>query len=886
MTVLPTFDAIHDRLAAQSTSFTESEALAALWEQGEDGWLREDSRFRPTPWGRWILSDRYLINDLLVRALREGSSELLLTQQLAELSELVGCPTAACPGDPRLRLDGDRVRLAPSELTAEPLLEEAPPLQQFTTHLPVLSLKAAAASEPAGEWGPGAEAEEVSPLGWLRVEGLGRLLNRRMFVAQVTGHSMDDGRTGLRDRAWAVFEFSFFEGVAYDFGAALPIVLVRGEFDDPDTGSYAVKRWDRSDPEIRLISANADKNRFPDIVVSREEADHLRIVATFARALKPSDFARRPRPQRKPGRRVLDGEAGLAEVSCRLDRRMASFFDGAPPETGDEEEQPSTGWRCRLVCLDAESGGPHLEIGPLEGLPPFVKKLRAVGTDWDGVVLAPNARRRPARVAVRPASGPWSWSAVGFEDDAEDLGMARLEHLALPTDGATLFRVDASGVGQLVQGHALSPGQRYRLLMPPASGPSDGEDAPGVPLQDGWRLWDLELESTVPAVLLERLQALGLSVGEPHPRLEWALVPPASWRTTSRGEPFPSFAPACPIAIQAAGLPGPDESPAVLFLRGEEETIRLVLPETTTALLQLDGLPPGRWACALLHPRVEIPPCTLLFEVAEGATKTVSSSWRVLLGETALDSTDHGELDLSDESTAAALLAVEMPPGWPLSVAWRDLVSTPLASLHADEAGDLDLSLALPQIEERVRRQRVGDVILDAAELGQVTIRHRRHSKPQDLRKRLTDLVTSRAATVASKPGTWLILLEPWFKPICGLLGYQIDPLPEDSLPAAEPGLSAWRLVVDERIAGQIKRSSARVLVLTTDLGEALAQQAAWLDAACDVAGVREAIVSDGLQWTLRRKGNPYKRTVWLLTEVVEAPLSLELMLAELAEGM
>ena len=49
------------------------------------------------------------------------------------------------------------------------------------------------------------------------------------------------------------------------------------------------------------------------------------------------------------------------------------------------------------------------EVGPLDGLPTFVKKLRVVGTEWDAFVLAANAKTRPTRASVHPGTGPWRW---------------------------------------------------------------------------------------------------------------------------------------------------------------------------------------------------------------------------------------------------------------------------------------------------------------------------------------------------------------------------------------------------------------------------------------------------------------------------------------------
>jgi hypothetical protein len=866
-------------------TFTEAEALAGLWAHGEDAWLREDERFRPGPWGRWLPSDRYLINDLLVRALRhDGIAELVLSEQLETLAGLVGRATVVCPGDPRLRIDGDRVRLAAGELGREPLLEEVGPLLQFRTHLPVLSLKAAAASEPAGEWGPGAEPQEVRALGWLRVETPGRPLNPRMFVAQVQGHSMDDARGGLVDGAWAVFEFSFHQGSLYDPGPGRPVVLVRGEFSDPETGSYAVKRWDRADAEVRLVSANGDKERYPDIVVPAEAADHLRIVATFTLALGPSEFARRPRPDRRPGLRLVEGAEGLAEAGRRLARRLASFFEGAPVEDTDEVEEPppgTTGWRTRLVCLDRAAGGPQLEIGPLEGLPPFVKKLRGVGAGWEGVVLAANARLRPDRLGVAPGAGPWRWEAVGFEDEAE-LGLARLDLEALDGQGPALFRVDAAGFGQLLAGRSLAPGQHYRILLPPACLPAvAGEgDLPGDPLADGWRLLDLDLAAEVDATLAARLTALGLSLGEVQPRLEWALISPTTWRSTTRGEPYAVFGPGTAPTIQVRGLPGADEAPALLFLRGPDGSIeRLTLPAASEALVHLGELRPGRWACAVLHPWVKVRASTLVFEVVAKPGRLPLAAWSVRLGDDDVRGSPH-ERDLEAELCA---LLVEAPPGWPVRVLWRDLDEVPLATLHADAAGLVDLSAILPVLGERIRREPLGDLILDLGELGATEIPHRRSTAAQTLRERLDQHVRSRSAMLTSTPGAWLTLLPRWFTPILELLDYTLGAAAPDALPDALD-LAVWPLWTTERTGTRITRGVSRALILTTDLDRALREHAGAIDRVCTALGVKEALLSDGLRWTSRRRRN-YAGTVWNLVDAVDDAAKFERLLGDLAEG-
>lgn len=868
MTV-PAFDAVLEHLEAAFVSMTELEALGQLWSLGEDGWLREDPRFRPTPWGHWIPSDRYLVNDLLVRALREGPSELSLAGECAMLSKVVGRVAVCCAADPRIRLDGDRVRLAPSELGSEPLLEVAEPIFQYVTHLPVVTLRAAAASEPAGEWGPHAFPQQVEPMGWLRVERLGRPLNPRMFVARVTGHSMDGGTRPIEDGDWVVFEFSFHEGVGFDSGSDFPVVLVRGEFCDPETGTYAVKRWDRYAPEIRLVSANPDKSRFPDIVVPLDEAEHLRVVANFTRVLAPSDFARRPKPLRKPGRRVVEGLAGLDEQSKRLGRRIESFFADRSARDGEGGTRIPDGWRTRLVCLSVADGGLHLEVGPLVGLPAFVKKLRAEAADrTEGILLAANARSRIVSLPMGPGGGPWHWQAIGFEEE-DDLGLDRLAAEACPSDAVSVFRLDANAVGHLQSGRLLALGQAYRLLVPPGLGGAElGEEA-----GDGWRLWTIDL-ATIPSPSLRTgLRDIGLDVGEAWPRMEWALCPPARWKSTSRGEAYPVYDANREIFVHLSGLPGDEDEASLLFLRGPSGVDSLALPPQGEALVSLGTPAVGRWACALVHPRTAVRTTTLLFEVADGPCLHVDAHWSVCAE------------DLADGSPNLSTLEVSAPPGWPVSFSWRALSSEPIETVHPDDERSADLTKVLSVLEDRGRRSRVGDLVVDLADLGREVVPYNLRPTVAQLRVGLTELWTQRQTLVRNQPGAWLTLIPRWFSPVCAHLGYSLGEALESSSANADDGLAAWLLVIEEREAGMIRRSPARVLVLTEDLDATLTVGFDSVDRACGAAGVREAIVSDGIHWTTHRKGNRLRRPGWDLGEALANEL-FEHMLAALAEGL
>jgi hypothetical protein len=100
-------DAVAARLASAGVSEPEAELLCDVWARGEDARLRDDPRFRPTPWGRWVAAGRELVNDRVYARLSAASdSALPLAAALTE------CPAGVfCAADPRLRVAGGVIRL-------------------------------------------------------------------------------------------------------------------------------------------------------------------------------------------------------------------------------------------------------------------------------------------------------------------------------------------------------------------------------------------------------------------------------------------------------------------------------------------------------------------------------------------------------------------------------------------------------------------------------------------------------------------------------------------------------------------------------------------------------------------------------------------------------
>ncbi len=858
------FDALVTQLGASPTTYSERELLEpSHWSLGEDARLREDMRFRETPWGRWMLAADLVANESVYRWLHaEGRGSVALDTALGRATEAFGRRCVFCTNDPRFVLRRNEVHLAASELSRQPVVErEIGELEKYQTHLPLHSLKAAAASEPAGEWGARAHDQVIETLGWVRVSLPGRSLSDRMFIAAVEGHSMDDGKSGLVDGGYAVFEL-WPSGTKQNLS-----VLVRGAFSDPETGSYAVKKYvaDLRDAEgrhhkISLISLNPDKERFPDIELQPKDDYDITVVAKVLLALAPSDYERRPLARRRAGRRNLSGN----EIGLRLARRAVSFFDGAAPDAEDEDTDTpqDMGWKTRLVCMDVDAGGLQLEVGPLNGLPLFVKKLRVAGSGWDAYVLAANAKLRPTRVPVQPASGPWAWEAVGFEDEL-DLGLAQLAQGPLDITGTTVFRIDADGIGQPIKGTSLALGQSYRLLLPPNLAGDVGTEC-----GDGWRVWSLDLAVEISTTTRQILTALGLGVGETCPRLEWALVSASAWRLNGRGVSYPVFEAGSEVLVDVGGISADEGDESVLFLHGPSGTDRITI--TANGLVSLGILQAGRWACALTPSLASVPSASLFFEVAENATEHIDASWS------------------ASAPSGLSSLEATAPPGWPVSLRWRVIASheETLATRHGNDDRSVYLESVIPILQARATRARLADVLVDFRELGSRAIAHDGRAPLKEVREQLTTLWQQRAGLVQSRAGDWLQLMKPWLEPITALFGYGIAML---ELPAAsgEPhDAAAWLLTVDERIGGVITRSPSRVLVLTIDIDATLREHRTWIDSACSAAKVRDAIVTDGVRWTTHRKGSQQlKQQQWAIDHVITHD-SIDEMLGDLAEGL
>lgn len=158
------------------------------------------------------------------------------------------------------------------EQTITPLITEPKENEKYISLLPVYSLRAA-----CGYFGDG---EEVEELGWMQVEGMGRL-NKDMFVVQAVGQSMEPR---IHNGDYCVFE-------KYSGGSRQgKIVLAqhRGYFDEDNAGAYSIKEYsseksynDDGSWQHESITLRPFNPAYEPIRIDAEDAESFAIIGEF-----------------------------------------------------------------------------------------------------------------------------------------------------------------------------------------------------------------------------------------------------------------------------------------------------------------------------------------------------------------------------------------------------------------------------------------------------------------------------------------------------------------------------------------------------------------------------------------------------------------------------
>lgn len=878
------FDPVVRQAHSSRLSFTEEDVLrSSHWALGQDAHLREDYRFRQTPWGRWILAITYLANDALYKeCVQRPQTPLDLNEELVNLDKVFGYSCVFCQGDPRFVLKGSELSLSARELSDQPLIEqEITEIEKYRTHLPLHTLKAVAASEPAGEWGHGAQEQRIETLGWLRVTLEGHKLNDQMFVAQIRGHSMDDGRSGLVNGGYAVFEL-WPQGSRQNLK-----ILLRGAFTDPETGSYTVKKYvadprgpDGRHKEIRLVSLNPDKTRFPDIVLQPEDDESVTVVAKLIQPLQPGDFTRKPKPPTIQGRRDTSSSEGQNKIREKLAQAIDRFFK-APDETAAPQgtkPSPEKGWQSRFVLADIDGGGLLMETTPLCNLPTFVKKITLESGNNTYRLLPSNLRTKTWRFPVQPSLAPYTWSAGEFDDDV-GADLATLNQPGFATDQATPFRIDAAGLGQRLSSQELTPGQSYRLLLPPSlqSLPAPKEGTV-VSLEQGWAYWELTLPYPVLAAQAEELKQRGLKVGTATLTAGWVGAPPQEYRLAHTGERYPCFAPGDRPVIAISDIETVTDDEITLFVSNQQELQILPLPAGDQWLVELTDLAIGQYIAEVVPRKTSYERVRLPFEVATTVIASLPARVIVSLGIESVElagSRVQRTADLSVLGEDALPLRMETPPCWPVQIEWAGATPVTFGTQHADQNGVLDTATICQHTRGHAASVPSGALCFDFGDLGDLKLQHKRQLNEKHLREQLNALVQQRKVSLQAAAGQYQMFVPMWFEPICKLLGYSLAPLPPEELQDAPTGCTARLLLITQQNEqGQFVSLPARILVLTlpdTDIRtDAEHTPRRWADRLCRQHKLKMAYLSDGLNWVCHETRKKHMQPTVKLTDLLK----------------
>ena len=224
-----------------------------------------DLRFNPSL-GK-LYTDISATKDSTLRNNKEGFDDYVRNIYRVLMSRgMKGCYVYFC--DPEVATYFQQMMLpVPKEEVKVQMAEIVPMVsqsEQYTTYLPVFSMKAA-----CGYFGEGELVEED---GWMRVEGMGKL-NRNMFVVQASGHSMEPR---IHDGDYCVFRAN----PAGSRNGKVVLVQHRNYYDDDSGGAYSIKKysstWGQDESgsyqheRIELIPLNNDYNT---IVINREDIE-------------------------------------------------------------------------------------------------------------------------------------------------------------------------------------------------------------------------------------------------------------------------------------------------------------------------------------------------------------------------------------------------------------------------------------------------------------------------------------------------------------------------------------------------------------------------------------------------------------------------------------
>jgi hypothetical protein len=594
-------------------------------------------------------------------------------------------------------------------------------------------------------------------------------------------------------------------------------------------------------PTAAILSAAADR--------LSEVCRSMRASQGPAPSVEPQSRTISPRtPNRFPGSssrrrtatssRVTNSAASVTQRVARMENALKRWFGEHEPKGTPEVNSGRT-----LAWLEVAPG--HVgalalwcvlaPIGDL--LPPMVRTVTARHREMVHTLRRENLAWHGARFAVTPTDVALTWSTGAFDEDLS-VELARLAIEPLPRERATAFRVDVEGVGQRLRGTVLAPGARYRLVVPGG---------------DVWTLREVDVPPDVPDSLRDELASLGLTLGPAAIAARWMGAPPTEWRINARGGRYPCFvAGDIPLVEIDAGRDVGDGG-LVVFVVGSGVSHHTPLPAGRRFSVALEDLAPGRYAFDCVPDDRAVDSTRLVFEVLAEAPPGQSPEFLVRCGE--LSATPDAEItiDLADFLAGGGSLEVAAPAAMSVDLHWEGASSWKLRGCTAELDGRVDLSSALPRLDESLTRDRVGMLAVDFGEWGVARVLHEaRWNEPRAAmlraawRELLHDGLDLRSSVVLHPT----LLRSAWVERVARALGYALADVPSDA-PRIDGG-GAWLLREHTRVGSRVKVRREVPLIVAEHV-----ERASWggctlrraVEELADSLGATEVIVTDVARW-------------------------------------
>ncbi|HND34674.1 MAG TPA: hypothetical protein PLA94_31940, partial [Myxococcota bacterium] len=360
-----------------------------------------------------------------------------------------------------------------------------------------------------------------------------------------------------------------------------------------------------------------------------------------------------------PQRRGLSTEEGRNQRTNLLEQWLEGEREAAV-KGADRVEEPG-----EILC---SAEGLRLRLWPVEGADSAV--VYRILPEGGAALSVGGAQLRLGRA---PLPVP---PAATYQLDLPGLSVHGQKVEGVTT--TTVFRVRQDGEGRR-QGPELQPGGHYRLLLPPGV-----EEAGATLLPDGWGLWELNLSPHPSPELRRKLEARGLEVVAPLPRLVAAGRAPVDWREHPRLGLLPVYLPHQKIHLELSACPGLLPGELQLLLWGASGARWLKLEGDGPWWVELDGAEELRVA-ELLAERAAIPSQRWAF---------VGGPVRPEPGALGLYTSDPNE-DVVWNTEVSRLpgpeVGLHLWPLWPVYVSWNTAFPVHQPRLRADAEGVLPL---------------------------------------------------------------------------------------------------------------------------------------------------------------------------------------------------